>query len=322
MLHKANSDQRFDFEPQSVQNCIQYFEKAIAEDEHFAKAYAGLANAWLSLSGWGFVPANEGFPKAQSLSVKAIEIDPDCAEAHAILGAFYIWGQRNFKDGRKELETSIHLNPNFASSRQWYAQFLMISGPIEESRTQIDIAIDLEPYFWVVQNLNAWIYYFEEKHEDAIKSCFIAKDLKPHFIENEWLFFLNYAKLGKGEDAASVLQEILKHYPGTDTLVEEVMDVFHQSGIDGLFSLLIDINKNRPIPDQGLSCHPFFLAWWNAILGNKDETIYWLERNVEAQRKLYIYLNLIVNNPDFKFLHKDPRFIRIVDQIGLSSYLK
>jgi hypothetical protein len=44
-------------------NCIQYYEKAIAEDENFAEAYAGLANAWLKLSAWGFYNSNEGFLK-------------------------------------------------------------------------------------------------------------------------------------------------------------------------------------------------------------------------------------------------------------------
>ena len=167
LLHKGNSPQRSDFDEAGVLSCIKYYEMAIAEDENFAEAYAGLANAWLKLSAWKFIPSNEGFLKGREFSLKALKIDPDCAEAHSVLGTFLIWAQRNFKDGGKELRTSIRLNPNFATSRQGYAQFLMITGPIEEARVQVNYALELEPYFWVVQNLNSWIYYFEEKYEEA-----------------------------------------------------------------------------------------------------------------------------------------------------------
>jgi TolB-like protein/AraC-like DNA-binding protein len=208
LLHKANSEQRSDFNKEGAMGCLQYYEKAINADRNFAEAYAGLANARFNLSAWGWLPANEGAFKAKDLFTKALEIDPDCAEAHAVKGAYHVWVERRFEEGRKEFEASVQLNPNFATTHQWYAQLLMITGPIEEARIHMDCAIELEPYFWVVQNVNAWIYYFEGKFDKAIEACFIARDLKPDFLENNWLFFLNYAKLGEGEKAMTELQTI------------------------------------------------------------------------------------------------------------------
>ena len=322
LLHRANSDQRSDFDLNSVENCIQYYEKAIEEDKDFAEAYAGLASAWFNLSSWGWLPKKEGFPKAKTYCLEAIKIDPKCAEAHSILGACYTWGQRNFNEGAKAFITSIELDPNFASSRQLYAQFLMITGPIEEARRQIDIALTMEPYFWIVQNVSAWISYFEGEHEKAIETCMIAKDLKQDFRANEWLFFLNYAKLGEGDAAADILKAMVIDLPDADKYVDEIELAYQNYRIEGLFNLLIEINKNGPLPIFGLTGHAFFIAWWNAILKNKEETIYWLEKNLESDRKYYAYFNLIATNPDFKFLHNDPRFLKIVDEIGLSTYLK
>lgn len=322
LLHRANSDQRADFDLNSVKNCIQYYEQAIEEDNNFAEAYAGLASAWYRLSTWGWLRIKEGLPKAKMYSLKALEIDPNCAEARSVLAAYYIWGQRNFDEGAKEFITSIKLNPNFASSRQLYAQFLMITGPIEEARQQINVALTMEPYFWVVQNLSAWIYYFEGKHQKAIEACIIARDLKENFRENQWLFFLNYAKLGQGDAAVEMLTTIVKDQPDADKYVNEIHLAYQNNGIDGLFHWLIDISKNRTLPIHGLTGHPFFIAWWNAILKNKEETNYWLEKNLEADRKFYAYFNLIATNPDFKFLHNDPRFLKIVNEIGLSKYIQ
>ena len=84
---------------------------------------------------------------------------------------------------------------------------------ITEARICMDRALELEPYFWVIQNLNAWIYYFEGKYEKAIEACTAAHDLNSEYIENNWLFFLNYAKLGEGEKAMSELQTIARTHP-------------------------------------------------------------------------------------------------------------
>jgi tetratricopeptide (TPR) repeat protein len=100
------------------------------------------------------------------------------------------------------LLTALQLNPNCAPAHQAYAQLLMITGPMDEARAHMDRSLELEPYYWVINNLNAWIYYFEEKYQKAIEACFVAQDLKPGYIITDWLFFLNYAKLGEGEKAA------------------------------------------------------------------------------------------------------------------------
>lgn len=320
LLHKANSEQRLDFDKDGAMNCIKYYELAIAEDENFAEAYAGLANAWFKLSAWKFISSNEGFLKSRELSMKALEINPECAEAHAILGAFYVWGQRKLEEGGKEYETSIRLNPNFATARQGYAQYLMITGPIEDARKQVNYALELEPYFWVIHNLNSWIFYFEGKYKEALEACKIAHDYQPNFSSNEWLFVLNYAKLGKGEKMVRQLQGIAKRYSGTDDHTDNIRQAYNKSGIDGLFLWMIDVNKNKPIQVEGLNGHPFFIAWWNAILGNQDEAIYWLEKNMESKRRLYAYFNLIGTNPDFDILRDDSRFLKIIDEIGLTPY--
>jgi len=320
LLHKSNSPQRSDFNKEGAMNCIQYYEKAIAEDENFAEAYAGLANAWLQLSAWGFLGSSEGFLKGREYSLKALEIDPECAEAHTVLGTFLIWGQRKFEEGGKELQTSIRLNTNFAYSRQVYAQFLMITGPIEEAREQVNHALRLEPYFWVVQNLNSWIYYFEEKYKEALEACTIAHDHNPNFSSNQWLFVLNYSKLGDGEKMKQQLQTIAKNYSKSDVYTQPIQSAYDKSGIDGLFYWMIDMNKNNPIQVEGLNGHPFFIAWWNAILGNEDEAVYWLEKVTDEKRIPYHYFNLIATNPDFRILHENPRFLKIVNEIGLTPY--
>jgi len=321
LLHKANDVQRFDISSEGLRASLKYYEMAIAADSSFAEAYAGLANAWYNLSAWGwYKPYREGIAMAIKNFTRALELDPGCAEAHALRGVWLAYPEGKFEESKTEFGRALELNPNYPTTHQWYAQLLMITGPIADARKHVDRAVELEPYFWVVHNLNAWIYYFEEEYEKGIDACIAARDLNPEFIDNSWLFALHYVRLGEGEKAAMALHDLFKRYPPVSHLGDEVMDAYRKSGIDGIFTWLIDININRPIPVDGLTGHPFFVAWWYAILGNREDSIKWFEKTLETSFIPKHYFNLIATNPDFDILRGDPRFLAVIEEAGLTPY--
>jgi hypothetical protein len=99
-----------------------------------------------------------------------------------------------------------------------------------------------------------------------------------------------------------------------------VQDAFALEGIDGIFKWLIEVNKSKPVPVEGMNGHPYYVAWWNALIGNADESVYWFERTLESDRIPYHYFNLIATNPDFDFLGTDNRFIEVIEKAGLAAY--
>lgn len=321
LLHKANDVQRFDISMEGLVASLKYYELAIAEDSSFAEAYAGLANAWFNLSAWGwYQPYNEGIERARENFTIALELDPDCAEAHAIRGIWLAYPERKFEEAKAEMYTALELNPNFSTAHQWYAQLLMITGPIDQARLHVDRAVELEPYFWLMHNLSAWIFYFEEEYGRGVEACIAARDLNPDFIDNNWLFTLHYVRLGEGEKAAMTLRDLFRQYPSVSHLGDEVMDAYHKSGINGIFKWLIDINIISPIPFEGLNGHPFYVAWWYAILGDREESIKWFEKTVTMPTIPRHYFNLIATNPDFDILRSDPRFLSVIEKAGLTPY--
>lgn len=321
LLHQANDIQRFDISRKGLMASLKYYEMAIAADTNFAEAYAGLANAWYNLSAWGwYKPYQDGIAKAKENFTKALELDPSCAEAHALRGGWLSYPEGKFEESKTELRKALELNPTFSTAHQWYAQLLMITGPIDQARKHVDRAVELEPYFWVVHNLSAWIYYFEEEYEKGIEACITARDLNPDFVDNNWLFVLHYVRLGEGEKAAMALHDLFKRFPSFSHLGDEVLDAYRKSGTDGIFTWLIDININRPIPLDGLTGHPFFVAWWYAILGDREQSVVWLEKTMLEERIPLHYFNLIATNPDFDILRSDPRFLAVIEKAGLAPY--
>lgn len=320
LLHRANSPQRSGFDAAGVIHSVEYYKKAIEEDPGFAEAYAGLANATMNLTAWGITRDTGMVDKVYQLCQKAIGLDPECAEAYALKGATFGF-RHDFKKSGEEYRKAIELNPNFATARQWYAQNLMITGPISEARKQVNKAMELEPFFWVVKNLDSWIAYFEKDYKRSLEVCQVAHDLNPVYSDNMWLFFLNYVKLNEGEKARDQIKTIAMQYSKSDDYSAEIDEAFAGNGIEGLLTCMIEINKNRPVRVEGLNGNPFYISWWNTILGNKQEALYWLEQTITHKFPPYHYLNLIINHPDFQILHDDPRFTAIAKRIGLEAYL-
>ena len=122
--------------------------------------------------------------------------------------------------------------------------------------------------------------------------------------------------------AVEELQNIVRNAAHDNRYDNEIMNAFDKSGIKGLFVWLTGISINRPLPAIGLGSQPFFIAWWYAIAGDKENSIYWLEKNMEAKQKMYPYFNLIATNPDFDILRNDPRFKAIIEKLGLTRYNK
>ena len=67
---------------ESIRKGIEYFRQAIELDPTYALAYAGLAESYMPLGYWGYLPPGDAFPKVKAWALKALEIDDQLAEAH------------------------------------------------------------------------------------------------------------------------------------------------------------------------------------------------------------------------------------------------
>jgi TolB-like protein len=111
---------------------IECFEQAIAKDPGYARAYAGLAKAYLRTAFYEGVPNIEFYPKARSMVVKALDMDQDSAEAHAA-SASLKWrfeGDKSAAEG--EFQRALALNPDSEETLLDYGYFLLHFGRLEE----------------------------------------------------------------------------------------------------------------------------------------------------------------------------------------------
>src|SRR3989440_5392790 len=105
-----------------VQQALAYFQQALAHDSNYALAYAGLADAYQSLTASTYLGPREGMPKARAPSSKRSRSSPTLADARASLGdqlCVYDW---DASAAERELRRGIELNPSPANATHFSSQ--------------------------------------------------------------------------------------------------------------------------------------------------------------------------------------------------------
>ena len=118
------------------------FERAISIDPQFALAHAGYARTDYYDVLMGISEADA--EKAENAALKAVELDPDEAEAHLALGLVN-FTNRNFDRAIPEVDTAIDLNPGYATAHHLLGTLLTHTGQAEDGLSHILTAIQLSP---------------------------------------------------------------------------------------------------------------------------------------------------------------------------------
>jgi TolB-like protein/Flp pilus assembly protein TadD len=134
----------------------EMFAKAIAIDARYALAYAGVADCCSSLYTW--FDANEKYKtEAETVSLKALELAPDLAEAHEARGVALTVAKRP-EEAEREFETAIRLNPKLFEAYYFYGRLCFLQGRLEEAAHWFEEASHVRPEDYQSQALLGGIY--------------------------------------------------------------------------------------------------------------------------------------------------------------------
>ena len=168
---------------EGISKSIEYFEQAIEEDPNFALAYTGIGDAYSFLGIYNYLPKNQVLPKAKQALLKALDLEPNLAEAHAALGLF-LWIDSNMfitDSVEREFERSIELNPNLHYPHLWYSTYLSLMGRLEKSNREAAHALKIDPLNFHAHWTYGFILIYQRQFHKAEKHLKTAIELKPDF---------------------------------------------------------------------------------------------------------------------------------------------
>lgn len=132
--------------PEAIKESIAYFQEAIAKDANFALAYAGLADAYNISNIVGLYSAGESFPQARAAAMRAIQLDPSLAEAHAALGMEKSHYEFDFPGAERKFLKALEVNPNSPYAHLFYSNcFLMPMGRKAQAIAENKRAVEIDP---------------------------------------------------------------------------------------------------------------------------------------------------------------------------------
>jgi len=165
------------------QKSIESFEEALKKDPNYAPAYAGLAAAYALLGQVpnDAVPPKEAKPKARLAAKRAFELDPDNAEAHAVMGNVSMSYDWDLKTAEQEYRRVIELNPNDPTTHEWYGHLLIVEGRFDEAVIEMRRALDVDPVSPILNTALAEAFYFSRRYDEAIAQSRRTIDSYPQF---------------------------------------------------------------------------------------------------------------------------------------------
>jgi tetratricopeptide (TPR) repeat protein len=274
-------------------NALNWFHDAVARDPQFAAAYAGLATTYGIMNGYGRIPPDEGTNKVLSFARKALELDPNNAEALVSIATTKYRNLWDFAGADADYRHALALNPNYATGHEWYADYLRSMGRWSESRREMEIAHKLDPLSPPINIMMCFQLYYERRYVDAIAfaraiKARIPECSSPTCVANSMM------ALGDIDGAMKELNAPLS-YPREPRK-------FFLTAAEWL-------QKNQQTAET-----PVMIAAMYARAGKPDDAFAWLEK--AYQRRVGMLTNVNID-PAFESLHGDPRYDNLLRRIGL-----
>jgi serine/threonine-protein kinase len=297
---------------ESLATAIGQFETSIALDPSYAPAYAALADCYNQLGTQmvGGGSPREWRPKAAEAAIRALQIDPALAEAHATLGyvRHYDW---EWDAAEKSFRRALELNPSYALGRIWYANLLSSRGRSDEAIAQVTIAAELDPLSPVVATNVAWVLINARKYDEAIAELTrtIARD--PAYVQAHSRLGAAYSFSGRHDEAIAALETAVRLTKGRPSDLAALAQGLGLAGrreeAERLVTGLIADLPRQYVPAGAL-------ANAYAALGRTDEALTWLERSHRERTNNNAYLSV---EPVYDTLRGEPRFQALVRATGL-----
>lgn len=293
-----------------IEERIRYFEEAIAKDPAFAPAYVGLAEAHADLGTvmMGEDPNRER-PKVVSAVRRALELDPNLAEAHILL-AEMAQEQWRWAEAETEYRRALELNPNDSDGYTGLADWLLCQGRTDEALASAERARELDRLGSTTSNI-AWILFQSRRYEEAVRELRSSLAVHPNGAGSLWLLGFTLVINGQASEAIPLLERAAALADRSSGFIDVLGAAYARAGrrSDAL-RILAELKRRK---QHGYVAAASFVIVYLG-LGENEQAFAWLE---EAYKERSNMLQFVKVHPLFDPLRGDPRFADLLHRVGL-----
>jgi tetratricopeptide (TPR) repeat protein len=305
-------------EIKAFEKAVEFFKQAIEKDPNYALAYSGLADTYSLFPRFGDFRPKDYMPQAKTAALKALELDPNLAEAHTSLAQVILYYEYDFAGAEKSFRRAIELDPNYATGHQWYGVLLMSIGRNDEAIEQGKKAVELDPFSMIINSDLNFCLFSANRFDEALLQNKKLNELFPNEVRFHNFNGQVYAAQGKYDQA---VEEYLLSLKATSDFkpenITKLKEAYEKGGWDGYGKMAQEIRLENLNARQAKDPNGYFspMAFANAYAWgkDKDKTIEYLNKAYEERERPLVELK---PNKIWDFVRDDPRFKELVKKVG------
>ncbi len=302
----------------AFEKAVGFFKQAIEKDPNYALAYTGLADCYSLFPAYGNFRPKEYMPQAKQAALRALELDPNLAEAHASLGEVIFYYDYDWAGAEKAFKRTIELNPKYATAHQWYAELLEGAGRHDEAIKEMSKAVELDPFSKIINQQMVQLLTVAKRFDEALMQNKKVNELFPDEIGFHHTNATIYEAQGKYPQAFEEFMLFGKAAGAKPEEIQEAKDIYEKGGWDG-FVKTREEEKRKSLNDQQAKDKNAYVqaiefASSYAYLKDKEKTIEYLNKAYDERAMGVLYLKVDFN---WDFVRDDPRFKELVKRVGI-----
>lgn len=282
---------------------IEIFTEAVENDPTSALAYAGLAIGYSQLGHSPF-PAAGAYPRAKEAAQRALEYDPDLAEAYLAVGMYKIYYEWDFAGGEEAFLRALELNPSLVDAHYHYAWLLELLLRDEEAIEYGEYTKELNPLSPFYTSWLAEQYRDAGMYEKAIEEAKTTLELDPDYPVAWLALGQTYLDMGRIDEAIEAHENLRNNQFWGFVLAATLATANRDEDAAAVHRFLEEGNSN-----------PFTLVLIYGGLGDPDATIKWLQ--AAKEKKIPWFPWQVTQWPQTEFLHDDPRMRQFAAELGI-----
>ena len=281
---------------EDLEKAISYYEQALKIDPNYARAWVGLSVVHGSQADSGYVSVDEGYAKARKKAEKALELDPNSAEAHWNMGWIKMIYDWDWTGADVAFKRALKLEPANADVVRGGAFLAAILGRFDEAIILDHRAIELDPLRVAAYNNLGIQAYYAGRWDEAEAALRKALELNPQYPSAHCFLGCIYLAQSRMEEALAEMQK----EPEPLWRGQGLALAYHAAGkkkeADAALVEYIEKFQNDAA---------FQIAEIYAYRGETDKAFEWLER---AYKQRDGGLSTMKGDPLLRSIEKDPRY--------------
>ena len=297
---------------QALEEAIEYFEAGVRLDPDFALGWSGIADAYMLLPEYSnSIDRDLVEKRARGAVLRALELNPELPEVRATEA----WYQLRFFDwdgAERIFREALAIDPDNTNALHWLSHTLSWQGQFDEAIVLARHALAVEPDTNMMHTNLAYILVDAGQFQEGLAVVRAVRRKAPEHVVTRRNLYLHELRAGQPANATNTLVEFMHYVDGDPAAAQEIGDMFVAYFERG------EVGEIGPDLIERARLGTEDLAQVLGFVGDAEGTIAALQTAAKEHSGSRSVFSMKIN-PGYDFIRDDPRFIALLEKVGLAD---